>query len=183
MGAFKQTLKKIKTIDCSGLTSVTQDGIFKSSKQYLIVGDSFYYNTTGSAMLLVLRYSGNDDTTGTYQRGAQVAQHGLASLTVQSDTTSGNGGSVIYCGNSAVESAGFMLHYKNAPHAMTDSYFSQSIGHVDGTGYRGDEQFWTKLIVRKHDGFKITFNGFTCAEGNLTIYEYNFDESEFLDNV
>jgi len=183
MGAFKQHLKKIKTIDCSGLTSVTQDGIFKSSKQYLIVGDSFYYNTTGTHMLFYLRYSGNDDTSGSYQRGGQTAQHGQSNLIVGSNTSSTNGGTITYCGNQAVESAGFMLHYKNAPHAMTDSYFSQAIGHVDGTGYRGEEEFWTKLIIRKHDGFKITFNGFTCAEGNLTVYEYNFDESEFLDNV
>jgi len=183
MGAFKQHLKKIKTVDCSGLTEVIVDGIFKSSKQYTIVGDSFYYNTTGTHMVFELRYSGNTDTTATYQRGAQVAQHGQSNLVVNADTSSTNGGTIGYCGNSAVESLGFMLHYKNAPHAMTDSYFSQSIGHVDGTGYRGSEDFWTKLIIRKHDGFRLYFNGQTCAEGNLTIYEYNFDESEYLDNV
>lgn len=183
MGAFKQHLKKIKTIDCSGLTEVIVDGIFKSSKQYTIVGDSFYYNTTGTSLLFELRYSGNTDTSATYQRGGQIAQHGQANIIVQADTSSPNGGGVGYCGNQPVESCGFIIHYKNAPHAMTDSYFSQSIGHVEGTGYRGEEIFWTKLIIRKHDGFRLSFYGFTCEEGNLTIYENNFDESEYLDNV
>lgn len=182
MSAFKQHLKKIKTIDCSGLTSVTQDGIFHTGKCYLILGDSFYLSTA-THMLFTLRYSGSDDTGASYQRGNHIAQHGGTNIGIFPDNASPNGGTINYCGDQPVESTGFKIYYQSTSFSQTSSFLSQSIGHVNGTGYRGDEQYWTKLVVRKFDGFKITFNGFTATSGNLNIYEYNLQESEYIDNV
>lgn len=182
MGAFKQNLKKVYEADCSGLTSITVDGVFLDGHHYLILGDSFYYQTTGTHMFFYLRKDGTDVTSASYQRGGQTAQHGQSSLLINSDAASGNGGNITYVGNSADQSGGFKLWYYNAGYAGTKSYRSDTIGHVNGTGYRGQSEMWTKLEIAKYDGFKITFNGFTADAGNIRVYEINMMESSYLDN-
>lgn len=184
MGAFKQTFKKVYETSISGATTeITVDRIFRQNKHYLITGDSFHYQTTGTHMVFYLRHDGANDTGGSYQRGSQTAQHGNSSLSVGSNTSSGNGGTIMYVGNSAVESGGFKLFMNATVYSQTDSYFFDVIGHVDGTGYRGQTQWSTKLSVNRYDGFQITFNGQSAISGNLKVFEVDVAQSEYLTNV
>jgi len=184
MGAFKQTYKLVHETNITGATSsITVDGIFQTGKSYFITGDSFYYQTTGTHMVFFLRTAKANDTGANYQRGSQTAQHGNSSLSVGRNNASANGGTIMYVGNSPVESGGFKLHFNANAISQTDSYWFDVIGHVDGTGYRGQTQYSTKLSISKYDGFQITFNGQSAVAGNLKIYEINLNESEYLTNV
>ncbi len=184
MGAFKQTYKLVHETNITGATSsITVDGIFQTGKSYFITGDSFYYQTTGTHMVLYLRSAQANNTDASYQRGSQTAQHSQSSLLVGRNNASANGGTIIYVGNSEVESGGFKFYFNSNAYSQTDSYWFDGIGHVDGTGYRGTTQYSTKLQIAKFDGFQIAFNGFSALTGNLKIYEINLNESEYLKNV
>lgn len=184
MSAFKQTYKKVyETSITTPVTTITVDNIFRQSKHYLITGDSFHYQSTGTHMVFYLRHDGANDVGGNYQRGSQIAQHSQSSLLVQANNGSANGGTIMYVGNSAVESGGFKLFYNATVYSQTDSYFFDVIGHVDGTGYRGQTQYNTKLTINRYDGFQITFNGFSAESGNLKIYEVDTAQVEYLTNV
>lgn len=184
MSAFKQTYKKVfETSITTPVTEITVDNIFRQSKHYLITGDSFYYQTTGTHMVFYLRHDGANDTGTSYQRGSQTAQHSQSSLLTGANNGSANGGTIMYVGNSAVESGGFKLYMNATTYSQTDSYFFDVIGHVDGTGYRGQTQYSTKLSINRYDGFQITFNGFSAQAGNLKIYEVDTAQVEYLTNV
>ena len=185
MGAFKQTYKKVYETSISGATTeLTVDNIFRPHNHYLIIGDSFYNQTTGSSYTFYLRHDGANDTGGSYQRGNNLAQHGGSSLTVQADNTSRNGGAFMYVGNSAVESGAFKLFMNTTrAYSQTDSYWFDAIGHLDGTGYRGNTVFSTKLSINRYDGFQIDFGGQSAIAGNLKIYEVDVAQSEYLTNV
>ena len=185
MGSHKQTFKKIWTHDLAGTTGVTVDGIFTSGNLYLFTGDSLYTPTNASHNKWSLRYTENDYELAYYSRSAQIMQHGQGGIIHQGSHNTTFGASVGYCGSAATEAQAFKFWIKPGSIAeLSGSYYYDSIGHVNGTGFRIQQEGGALRTDEKVHGFTFKQNnGYTYTSGNLNLYQLDFDQIKMVDNV
>jgi len=185
MGSHKQTFKKVWTHDLAGTTGVTVDGIFTSGNLYLFTGDTIYTTTNASHHKFSLRYNENDYELAYYSRSAQVMQHGQGSIIHQGSHNTTVGGSVGYAGSAATEAAAFKFWIKPGSIAeLSGSYYYDSIGHVNGTGFRIQQEGGALITDEKVHGFTFKqTSGYTYTSGNLNLYQLDFDQIKMVDNV
>ena len=178
MASFQKTFKKIYSADATGTTAIVVDNILESGKLYFIVGYNWEYDTTANHLLFYLR-NANADLTAAYMYQSQVIQHGQGNIIFQNSNSASSGGTIGYCGDQPEESLGFKLTINNRGVEGYTDYYTDAIGHVNGTGYRGQKESGYVQSHRRFNGFAIrTSTGGNFASGNIDIYrlettEYN----------
>jgi len=179
MASFQKTYKKIYSADASGTAGIVVDNILESGTLYFVVGYNWEYDTTGNHLFFYLRNNNADFTGAGYMRQSQTIQHGQANIIFGNNNSSTNGGTLIYCGDQPEESGGFKLTIQPRGIEGYTSYYSDGIGHVNNTGYRGQKESAYIQAHERYNGFAIrTSIGSNFASGNIDIYriettEYN----------
>ena len=172
MASFKQTYKKISSNNISGTAGLTLDNIFEQGHHYFIVGFNIQYASTGGHLFLYFRTTNQNYTGGAYTRDTQVMQHGQGDIIHQSNHGSTNGGTIGYAGDQPEESLGFKLYIQPRGNQGFDNAYCDAIGHVNGTGYRGQKDGVNLNANTGTNGIGIVENGAgNFASGTIDVYE------------
>ena len=63
-------------------------------------------------------------------------------------------------------------------------FYYDSIGHVNGTGFRIQQEGGALITDEKVHGFTFKqTSGYTYTSGNLNLYQLDFDQIKMVDNV
>tara|TARA_Y100000004_G_scaffold193118_1_gene255011 strand:+ start:14330 stop:14869 length:540 start_codon:yes stop_codon:yes gene_type:complete len=171
MGSFKKTYKKISSNNIAGTSGLVIDNLFQQGHHYFIVGFNIEYVNTGGHLFLYFRTSNQNYTGGAYSRDSQVMQHGQGDIIHQSNHGSTNGGTVGYCGDQPEESLGFKLYIQPRGSQGWANAYSDAIGHVNGTGYRGQKDGVNLNTNSGTNGIGIVENGAgNFASGIIDVY-------------
>ena len=99
-------------------------------------------------------------------------QHGQGDIIHQSNHGSSNGGTIGYAGDQPEESLGFKLYIQPRGQQGFDNAYSDAIGHVNGTGYRGQKDGVNLNANEGTNGIAIIENGAgNFASGTIDVYE------------
>lgn len=181
MGSNKKTFKKVWTHNLAGTTGVTKDGILTAGNLYLFQGDSIYTATSSSHNKFSFRYDDTDCEDSNYTRSAQILQHGQGGVVHQGSHNTNFGASVGYQGHLATEAHAFRFWIKPGGIAEISSYYYESIGHVNGTGFRIQQEGGALNLDEKVHGFTFKqTSGYTYTSGNLNLYQLDFDQDVYV---
>ena len=182
MGSNKKTFKKVWTHNLAGTTGVTKDGIFTSGNLYLFTGDTLYTTTNAGHNKFSFRYNDTDYEDSYYSRSAQIMQHGQGGIIHQGRHNTNFGASVGYQGSAATEAHAFKFWIKPGSIAeLAGVFYYDSIGHVNGTGFRIQQEGGALRIDEKVHGFTFKHtSGYTYTAGNLNLYEVDFEQVVYV---
>jgi hypothetical protein len=172
MASFKRTYKKIASHNIAGTSGLVVDNFFEQGHHYLLVGFNIEYVNSGGHLFLYFRDDNDNYTGSAYSRDSQIMQHGQGDIIHQSSHSSTNGGTIGYAGDEPTESLGFKLYFQPRGLQGWSNAYSDAIGHVTGTGYRGQKEGVNLNINTGVVGIGIIQNGAgNFASGIIDIYE------------
>jgi hypothetical protein len=176
MASFKRTYKKLSSHNIAGPTGLVIDNIFQQGHHYFIVGYNIEYVNTGGHLIFYYRES-NSDITGAYTRDSAIMQHSQGNIIFQSSHGTSSAGTIGYAGDQPEESLGFKLFLQPRGLQGWTNHYVDSIGHVSGTGFRGQKEGCNLNSNDAINGISIIQNGAgNFQSGIIDIYEITTGE-------
>jgi hypothetical protein len=180
MSAFQRTYKKIHDTKNITGTEIAVDNIFDMGREeYLIVGNGFTAGT-GTHFIFRLRECGTTNTDSDQDRGQIVIQHGQGNAIFQGATNNSSMATLTYFGTDDNHTGNFKIWYYQGTKAGYPSLHHQSIGHVNGTGYRLQSGGGFKEEQTYFDGFVVNFNGQTMSDGRLRVFKTDVNAGRYI---
>jgi len=177
MASFKRTYKKLSSHNIAGTTGLVIDNIFQQGHHYFILGYNIEYVNTGGALLVYYRETNSNYAGGVYARDSQIMQHSQGNIIFQSSYGSTNAGSIGYAGDQPEESLGFKLFIQPRGLQGWANHYVDSMGHVNGTGFRGEKEGCNLNINVGINGISIIQGGAgNFQSGIIDIYEITTGE-------
>ncbi len=177
MASFKRSYKKLSSHNIAGTAGLTIDNIFQQGHHYFILGYNIEYVNTGGHLFVYYRESNVNYTGGAYSRDAAVMQHSQGNIIFQSNHGSTNAGGIGYAGDQPEESLGFKLFIQPRGLQGLTNHYSDGMGHVTGTGFRGNKEGCFLYSNEGINGIAIVENGAgNFQSGIIDIYEITTGE-------